>query len=312
MGAIANLDNRDALSMEILEPIREFLEQADVTDVLISASQKVLVEKAGNLKSVPSSFKSETEVREWAVAVLRSGGARIDIAKPISEVSLNTEWGLLRFHCVLGGECSKNTEISIRRHSAKNFTLEDLANRDFVTHEQASQLRQILIAKENFVIVGGTGSGKTTLLRAVMNLCSAERIITIEDAPELELVGNAVALKTREANYEGVGAISTSSLVREALRMRPDRLVIGEVRGNEMLTLLQALNTGHSGSGFTLHANSISEAVPRMLAILAVSGMPPALARVLISASVHWVIEVKRTITGREVVGIARLVLEHE
>lgn len=298
--------------MQILEPIREFLEQPDVSDVLISSTKKALVEKAGNLKSVSSPFQSETEVRDWAVAVLRSGGARIDIAKPISEVSLNTEWGLLRFHCVLGGECSKNTEISIRRHSAKHFTLEELVNREFLTHQQALQLKRILLDKENFVIVGGTGSGKTTILRALMNECSNERVITIEDAPELELSGNAVALKTREANHEGVGAISTSFLVREALRMRPDRLVIGEVRGDEMLTLLQALNTGHSGAGFTLHANSFSEAVPRMLAILAVTGMRPSLARVLISASVHWIIEVKRTTTGRAVVGIARLVLEHE
>jgi pilus assembly protein CpaF len=222
-------------------------------------------------------------------------------------VSLNTEFGLLRFHCVLGGECSENTQISIRRHSAIAFSLDDLVQRDFVSQAQATKLKQILLSQENFVIVGGTGSGKTTLLRALMNECSVERVITIEDLAELELFGNAVALRTRAANHEGVGAITTSALLREALRMRPDRIVIGEVRGEELLVLIQALNTGHSGAGFTLHANSAEETLPRMLAILAATGLQPKLAKVLMSAALHWVIEVRRTPEGRSVLAIERL-----
>ena len=295
--------------MEILEPIREFLEQADVTDVLISSSQKALIEKAGNLQTATSRFSSEAEIRDWAVAVVRAGGSRIDIAKPISEVSLNTEFGLLRFHCVLGGECSENTQISIRRHSVTQLSLSDLVQRDFVSQAQATKLRQILLSKENFVIVGGTGSGKTTLLRALMNECPLDRVITIEDLAELELSGNPVALRTRAANHEGVGAITTNALLREALRMRPDRIIIGEVRGEELLVLLQALNTGHSGAGFTLHANSAEEALPRMLAILAVTGLQPQLAKVLISAALQWVIEVRRAPKGRNVLAIERLAI---
>ena len=298
--------------MQILEPVRELLEQPEVTDVLISGAKKTLVERAGQLQEVTSVFESEEELRNWAVLVIRSGGSRIDISTPISEVSLNTEWGLLRFHCVLGGECSNDTQISIRRHSSKQFQLSDLVKTNFLSDEQLITLKQILKEKSNFVIVGGTGTGKTTLLRALMNDCSAERVITIEDSPELELSGNAIALKTRMANHEEVGAVTNSALLREALRMRPDRLVIGEVIGEELLVLLQALNTGHSGSGFTLHANSISEAVPRMLAILAGVGMQPSLAKVLISASIHWAIEIKRMATGREVVAIERLVVKHE
>jgi pilus assembly protein CpaF len=298
--------------MQILEPVRELLEQPEITDVLIAGAKKTLVERAGQLQEVTSVFESEEDLRNWAVLVIRSGGGRIDISKPISEVSLNTEWGLLRFHCVLGGECSNDTQISIRRHSTKHFQLSDLVATNFLSDEQVLILKQILIEKSNFVIVGGTGTGKTTLLRALMNDCSAERIITIEDSPELELSGNTIALKTRMANHEEVGAVTNSALLREALRMRPDRLVIGEVRGEELLVLLQALNTGHSGSGFTLHANSISEVVPRMLAILAGVGMQPSLAKVLISASIHWAIEVKRLATGREVVAIERLVINDE
>lgn len=293
--------------MHILEPIREFLEQTDVTDVLISSSQKVLIEKAGILQQVTWQLSSEEEIRTWAVSVIRAGGSRVDLTKPISEVSLNTEFGLLRFHCVLGGECSENTQISIRRHSAIAFSLDDLVQRDFVSQAQAAKLKQILLSQENFVIVGGTGSGKTTLLRALMNECSVERVITIEDLAELELFGNAVALRTRAANHEGVGAITTSALLREALRMRPDRIVIGEVRGEELLVLIQALNTGHSGAGFTLHANSAEETLPRMLAILAAIGLQPKLAKVLISAALHWVIEVRRTPEGRSVLAIERL-----
>lgn len=298
--------------MQILEPIREFLELHEVTDVLISGSRKTLVERAGQLQEVSNVFESEEELRNWAVLVIRSGGGRIDISKPISEVSLNTDWGLLRFHCVLGGECSNDTQISIRRHYSKHFQLSDLVASKFLSDEQLAMIKQILIEKSNFVIVGGTGTGKTTLLRALMNDCSAERIITIEDSPELELSGNAIALKTRMANHEEVGAITSSALLREALRMRPDRMVIGEVRGEELLVLLQALNTGHSGSGFTLHANSISEVVPRMLAILAGVGMQPSLAKVLISASIHWAIDVKRLSAGRELVAIERLVIKLE
>ena len=298
--------------MQILEPVRELLEQPEVTDVLISGAKKTLVERAGQLQEVSNVFESEEALRNWAVLVIRSGGGRIDISKPISEVSLNTDWGLLRFHCVLGGECSVGTQVSIRRHSTKHFQLSDLVATEFLSDEQVITLKQILKEKSNFVIVGGTGTGKTSLLRALMNDCSAERIITIEDSQELELTGNAVALKTRMANHEEVGAVTNSALLREALRMRPDRLVIGEVRGEELLVLLQALNTGHSGSGFTLHANSISEVVPRMLAILAGVGMQPSLAKVLISASIHWAIEVKRLSAGRVVVAIERLVINHE
>ena len=295
--------------MEMLEQVGELLEQVDITDILISSRDEWLVEKAGHLRQVTSPFKSEQELRDWAIAVIRFGGSRIDIAKPIAEVSLKTKHGLLRFHCVLGGECSENTQISIRRHSAKHFSLQDLVYSNFITEEQAKLLSAILEAKENFVIVGGTGSGKTTLLRALLQECSKERVITIEESAELELRENAVSLRTRSANHEGVGEINNSLLLREALRMRPDRLVIGEVRGQELLVLLQALNTGHSGAGFTLHANSASEAVSRMLAILAITGMKPTLSKVLISAALHWVIEVRRTQAGRAVVAIERLAL---
>ena len=297
----------DAWVMEILEPISKFLEQNDVTDILISSSENALIERAGNLNKVHNPFTSEQEVRAWAISVLKLAGSRIDIAKPLAEVSFTSQFGLVRFHAVLGGECSDFTQISIRRHLANHSSLDELEQRGFLTQIQAQGLRKMLLDKENFVIVGGTGSGKTTLLRALMNECSTERVITIEDSPELQLAGNAVPLKTRAANNEGFGEIAINQLLRASLRMRPDRLVIGEARGEELLLLLQALNTGHSGAGFTLHANSAGEAIPRMIAILASCGLSPKLATVLIEAAVHWIIAVQRSDSQRLVISIDRV-----
>ncbi len=158
--------------------------------------------------------------------------------------------------------------------------------------------------------MGGTGAGKTTLLRAILNEVSGERIITLEENFELALTGNAVALKTRESNHEGVGEITLSSLLRNALRMRPDRIVIGEARGEELVLLLQSLNTGHTGAGFSLHANSYQEAFLRMVGILNFAGVPKDLAKSLIASSIHWVIEVKREGSQRKVVAVERLKIE--
>ena len=285
-----------------------FFSDHRVTDVLFDGSFSALIEKEGILEKVDSPFASEEEVTSWAKQLIRTNGSRLDIAKPFSEVSLDTEFGLLRIHAVLQGECSKRTQVSIRRHKSASLSLENLLRSSSITQDQLDLLLQIIKYKENFVIIGGTGSGKTTLLKAMLNLASKERVITIEDAKELNLSGNAVSLLTRPANHEGVGEISISQLLREALRMRPDRLVIGEARGEELLVLLQAMNTGHSGAGFTLHANSVNDSLTRMLAILAGVGIKPELGRLLVSSAITWVIEVKRLESRRVVTAIQRLV----
>lgn len=278
-----------------------------MTDVLLDGSVSAFTEREGTLEKVANPFSSEEEVTSWTKQLFRANGSRLDIAKPISEITLDSEFGLLRIHAVLQGECSKRTQVSIRRHKTASLTLQDLVQSSSITKEQLDLLIEIIKGKENFVIIGGTGSGKTTLLKAMLNEVIQERVITIEDAPELNLSGNAVSLTTRLANHEGAGEISISQLLREALRMRPDRLVIGEARGEELIVLLQAMNTGHSGAGFTLHANSVTDALPRMLAILAGVGVNPELGRLLVSSSVTWVIEVKRMGSNRAVTAIQRL-----
>jgi len=293
--------------MTSLTLLEDILSDPKITDILLDGHSKVLVDKDSALTECAQLFDSDEEVTHWVRNIMSVNGSRLDIAKPISEVTVETTSGLLRIHAVLSGECSKRTQVSIRRHAVSSLTLEDLFHAGSLSQSQLETLRRVLESKENFVIIGGTGSGKTTLLKSMLNEVLLERVITIEDAPELNLSGNSVSLVTRASNQEGVGAISLSRLLREALRMRPDRLVIGEARGEELLVLLQAMNTGHTGSGFTLHANSIQDAIPRMLAILAGAAVSPALAKLLIASSISWAIELKRNNIRREVIKIARL-----
>jgi len=288
-----------------IERIAYLFADPNVTDILIGST--ATIERNSSIEEIQNPFKDETETRDWIQKVFGENAGRIDISQPISEVSITTGYGLLRVHAVLAGDCAQNTQISIRRHSGQFLSLEDLHLQQTFTLEQKTKLQQIVDLKENFVIVGSTGAGKTTLLRAILNEVSNERVITIEENYELALVGNSVALKTRSKNHEGVGEISLAQLLREALRMRPDRLVIGEARGEELKLLLQSLNTGHSGAGFTLHANSYRQALSRMLAMLNLAGVPSELAKTMIASSVHWLIEISRTAQGRKVVAIERL-----
>jgi pilus assembly protein CpaF len=294
--------------MSELNLIKEFLEDALVTDLLIDGQISMSVERQGKLEIVANPFSDEIDATNWVRNLLRTYGSRLDIAKPISEISLHSEYGLLRIHAVLGGECSKRTQISIRRHLSSSLTLQDLVDKATISKQDLETLSQIIKSKENFVIIGGTGSGKTTLLRAILGEVSQERVITIEDAAELTLGGRSVELTTREGNHEGIGQITLGQLVREALRMRPDRLVVGEARGEELLVLLQAMNTGHNGSGFTLHANSIEDTWPRMLAILVGTGATAEFSHLLAKCSLSWVIQVQRLNGIRAVTAIERFV----
>lgn len=287
--------------------LEEILQDTNITDVMFDSYCSTLVESNGELREIPNSFQSASEIEDWARKLMHTNGSRLDIANPISEVTIETKVGLLRIHVVLAGECSKDTQISIRRHSVISLLLEEMVRNETLEINQAKLLKEIVQNKENFVILGGTGSGKTTLLKAMLSEASNERIITIEDAAELYLLGRSVSLTTRSNNHEGVGEITLARLLREALRMRPDRLVIGEARGEELLLLLQAMNTGHSGSGFTIHANTMHDFIPRVLAIMAGIGISPELTKVLVNSAINWVVEVQRLNGKRKVTNIRRL-----
>jgi pilus assembly protein CpaF len=293
-----------------IEKLKPLLADERVTDILITSGSKTQVEVSGKFTEVESLFENESELRAWVQALFNRCGGRLDLSQPLGEVSVPTDFGLLRIHAVLAGECSFDTQVSIRRHPLRSLSLQELLAANSINLNQLQIVQSILLNKENFVIVGGTGAGKTTLLRAMLNEVSSERIVTLEENFELALAGNAVALKTRESNHEGVGAITLTTLLRNALRMRPDRIVIGEARGEELLLLLQSLNTGHTGAGFSLHANSYKDAYLRMVGILNFAGVSNNLAKALIANSIHWVIEVSREDGLRRVVAIERLNVE--
>ena len=220
--------------------------------------------------------ESETEVAQLAIELCERGGRHIDLASPFADVSLDG----MRVHAVLPSGVAKKPQLSIRKHAAKLVAV-------------TPELQAIVDGRQNFLISGATGAGKTTLLRSLF-AGVRDRVITIEDVPELEFEPpNFVSLVARQANIEGRGKLSVENLFREALRMRPDRLVLGEVRGSEFGLMLQALNTGHSGSAATLHANSL-EAVPaRLVGLGLLSGLPSEATRLLCESAIDLVVHVR-------------------
>jgi len=289
----------------------ELLNDPSVSDILIEGDKEILVDRSNQLEKTGLRFNSIEECLSFAKALTEGSNVRFDLGNPFAEINQKTEFGKLRIHMLLAGECSANTIISIRRHPEHQFSLCNLVDSGFITQNHFQQLQQIMSAKKNFVIIGATGTGKTTLLKAMLNESSQERIISIEDSQELNLMGNAVSLFTRAANQEGVGEITISDLLRQALRMRPDRIVLGEARGDELKVLLSALNTGHQGSGFTLHANGFDELMPRLMTMMALGGLSRRVSEGMIHSSLDYCIEVKREQGNRRVVGITSLGTTH-
>lgn len=277
-----------------------------VTDLLVNGYNQVWVQRAGfghagaKLEPVPSPFESEAELGQLAQSLIAQGGRHLDQANPFADVALSA----LRVHAALASGCNPNTHLSIRVHMNRHYGLAQLADFGMFNAQQQLQLQEILHRKESFLISGATGSGKTTLLRAMLAECVGERIIALEDVAELGLQSpNFVSLQTRQANIEGRGEISLERLVRESLRMRPDRLAVGEVRGVELLVMLQALNTGHRGAGATIHANSLADVMPRVNAIARNAGVDSDSVREQMQSAFSWIIHVD----SQKLVQIAKL-----
>lgn len=272
-----------------------------VTDVLINGHSQAFIQRPGfGLEPVASPFESEAELGQLAQQIIAEGGRHLDQANPFADVSVAG----LRVHAALASACNPNTHISIRVHVNRLFGLEQLADFGMFDQSQIILLRKIIGARENFLISGATGSGKTTLLRAMLSECVCERIIALEDVAELGLqMPNYISLQTRQPNIEGKGEITLDRLVREALRMRPDRLVIGEVRGAELIVMLQALNTGHRGAGATIHANSFADVLPRVNSIGRSVGIDSVAMLEQMRSAFDWIIHVDH----RQVVSIDKL-----
>jgi pilus assembly protein CpaF len=253
-------------------PLEQLLLDPRVTDVLVNAPDEVWVDRGDGLERVAVRFADDTAVRRLAQRLAAPTGRRLDDAQPWVDARLPSG---VRLHAVLPPVAPAGTCLSLRIARRRAFTLDELVAAGTLPPDGARLLAALVASRTAFVVTGGTGTGKTTLLSALLGLVGArERLLLVEDAGELAPDhAHVVRLEARPANVEGAGAVDLRDLVRQALRMRPDRLVVGEVRGAEVVDLLAALNTGHEGGCGTLHANSAHDVPARLEALAAVAGL---------------------------------------
>lgn len=285
------------------------LEELETTDVLVNGAGQVWVDRGHGLEKVPVAdrqLQSEAGVRALAVRLAASCGQRLDDASPIVDGTFASG---IRLHAVLPPIAAEGTLISLRKHRQQRLELGDLLANNSIHPQLEKLLRQLVAQRANVIISGATGAGKTTFLNAMLSLVPAEeRILIIEEAAELRPVHpHVVHLQVRHANVQGAGAISMSSLVRAAMRMRPDRLVLGECRGAEVRDVLGALNTGHEGGWATIHANSALDVPARLVALGALADMQEATVAAQAAAALDAVIHIRREGAQRYIAQIAIL-----
>lgn len=278
-------------------PLAGVLREPDVTDVLVNAPDEVWVDRGHGLVRLDVTFGSDAAVRALVTRLLAGSGRRLDTAQPWVDARLP---GGVRLHAVLPPVATRGTTVSLRIQRARPFTIAELVASGTVTPTTALVLQALISARVAIVVTGGTGSGKTTLLCALLELADpAERIVVVEDAAELRPARpHVVSLEARTPNVDGAGAVSLRDLVRQALRMRPDRLVVGETRGVEVVDLLAALNTGHDGCLTTLHANSPADVPARVEALAAPAGLNRAAVHAQLVAGLQVVVHLDRSQSG--------------
>jgi pilus assembly protein CpaF len=288
--AVHDLLRQDVLGAGPLEPL---LRLPGVTDVLVNGADAVYIDRGAGLELTSTRFADDGSVRRLAQRLASSVGRRLDDATPFVDLRLPDG---SRFHAVLAPLARPGTVISLRVPRARVFTLEELRERGTVNPDGVALLSRLVASRLAFLVSGGTGSGKTTLLSALLSLVDRDhRMVVVEDASELRPDHpHVVGLESRPANVEGAGEVAMRVLVRQALRMRPDRLVVGEVRGAEVADLLAALNTGHEGGCGTLHANSASDVPARIEALAMATGMPQAAVHSQLASALDVVVHVAR------------------
>jgi pilus assembly protein CpaF len=253
-------------------PLEPLLRDADVTDVLVNGADEVWIDTGSGLVRTSVRFSDETALRRLAQRLAAAAGRRLDDAAPYVDARLP---GGIRLHAVLPPIAGGGTCLSLRLPRRRAFTLDELVTAGAVPAAGAALLAALVTARAAFLVTGGTGTGKTTLLSSLLSLVPpTERLVLVEDSAELRPAhGHVVRLEARPPNVEGAGGVALRDLVRQALRMRPDRLVVGEVRGAEVADLLAALNTGHEGGCGTLHANAAADVPARLEALACAAGL---------------------------------------
>lgn len=311
-----NAQERDHLVTEVLDellglgPLEPLLKDESITDILVNGANTVFVERHGLLERVSTRFQNEKHLLRIIQKIVSAVGRRIDESSPYVDARLADG---SRVNAIIAPLAIDGSLLSIRKFAKKRISMDRLVELDSVPQAMAEILKAIVRSRRNVLISGGTGSGKTTLLNALSSYIEhRERIVTIEDSAELQLQQEHVArLETRPPNIEGKGEVTQRDLVKNALRMRPDRIIVGEVRAGEAFDMLQAMNTGHDGSMTTVHANSPRDALARLEQMIGMSGIDisPRAARAQIASAINIVIQIARLVDGhRRVISLSEIV----
>lgn len=298
---LLNRSERDRIIEEVLDetfglgPLEYLLKDSTISDIMINGPKHVFVERNGRLERTDVEFRDNAHLMQIIDRIVSKVGRRVDETCPMVDARLEDG---SRVNAIIPPLALDGAAVSIRRFGANPLKLEDLLNYKALTPEMVMLLEGCIKARLNMIICGGTGSGKTTLLNTLSSFIpNDQRIVTIEDAAELQLQqDHVVRLETRPANIEGTGAITATDLVKNALRMRPERIIIGECRGGEALDMLQAMNTGHDGSLTTIHANNPRDGVARLETLVMMAGynLPIKAIRQQLSSAVNVIIQANR------------------
>lgn len=301
-----NLSEREKILTEIIDevlglgPLEPFLKDPTISDILVNSYKNIYVERFGKIEPTNARFMDNEHLMKIIDKIVSSMGRRIDESNPMVDARLADG---SRVNVVIPPLALDGPMVSIRRFSVVPLELEDLIKNQSLVPEFREILQGLVKSKLNILLSGGTGSGKTTLLNVLSRFIpETERIVTIEDAAELQLKqDHVVRLETRPANIEGRGEIIQRDLVKNSLRMRPDRIIVGEVRGSESFDMLQAMNTGHDGSMTTIHANTPRDALMRLETMVAMANfdIPSEFIRKFISSAIDIVIQVTRLVDGK-------------
>jgi pilus assembly protein CpaF len=274
------------------------LSNPNITDIFVNGHKEVWIDQGQGLEKSKLTFLNEESVRSLAQRLALSTGRRLDQSQPYVDAQLSKT---IRLHAVLGPVANPGTVISLRIHRPQIMSISELVLNKTLTTSQKDFLNQITKEKKSFVICGGTGSGKTTLLNSLLSEVNRnQRIVIIEDSRELNPQHpHVVSLEGRPANIEGMGLITMKDLIKQSLRMRADRLIIGEVRGAEVIDWLGALNTGHTGSAGTIHANSIQEVIIRFESLGLMAGLSKEVIHSQLRTALNYVIHIERNSEGK-------------